>query len=141
MINLDFLCMKTAQEIVGDGKANDKENVAIKGLGVLIENGPYGMILYLENLKNDTGVCYKKSLLGLCRGKQVSKYLKTKIQPPDDGNFQGTVMWLQELATDLDRYLFVKKLWQQTLTYAGYHAKAMKKTEESSSVEKQEKTQ
>ena len=49
--------MKTAQAIVKiDGAAKDKVNLATKGLGVLFENGPYGLVLYFEtNAKKDIG--------------------------------------------------------------------------------------
>ena len=54
MKNLDFLCMQAAQAMMaGAGEKSAKENLATKALGVLLENGPYGMILYLEVQKKD----------------------------------------------------------------------------------------
>jgi hypothetical protein len=113
MQNLDFLCMQTAQNMVGDsGNKTEKENLATKGLGVLLENGPYGLILYLktsekENIARD----YVKKLFELS---------------PVNGCEEGKEFEkLKELSKDLDKYLFLKKLWQQTLTYARYHAKAL----------------
>jgi len=124
MINLDFLCMKTAQDIAnGTGEANDKENLATKALGVLLENGPYGLALYLETAKIDCAKQFKRGLLAMLRQEQVGAYLVAR--PPDGEDFDRMTGWLRDLASDLDSYLFAKQLWQQTLTYVRYHAKAM----------------
>ncbi len=125
MLNLDFLCMKTAQEMMAcQGTSGDKENVATAGLGVLLENGPYGFMLFLES-HSKTGIAgrYKEQLLALCREELVASYLAGGVLT--SGNFQAVTKWLRGLAEDLDRYLFTKRLWQQTLTYARYHAKAL----------------
>ncbi|MBT9141408.1 MAG: hypothetical protein DDT30_02000 [Dehalococcoidia bacterium] len=124
-MNLDFYCMKTAQKMVEtEGKAKDKENLATKGLGVLLENGPYGLVLYLEtSRKKEIGRQYIKDLVELCCCEQLKAYLD--VPAPSNADFQNTTKWLKDLATDIDRYLFVKRLWQQTLTYARYHAKAL----------------
>ena len=125
MINLDFLCMKTAQEMIEtEGAPKDKENVATKGLGVLLENGPYGLILYLEtNAKRRIGRHYIEHLIDLCRHNQLKVYLG--VSAPESADFGQVTGWLQYLAADIDNYLFVKRLWQQTLTYTRYHAKAL----------------
>lgn len=137
MINLDFLCMKTAQEMMGcQGSPADKENVATKGIGVLLENGPYGFMLYLEtHSKKDIACHYKTQLLALCRERLIASYLSGEA--PQNGNFQQVTAWLRGLAEDLDRYLFTKRLWQQTLTYARYHAKALDVASGSEQVEAQ----
>lgn len=131
MINLDFLCMKTAQDIVTcKGEARDKENVATKALGVLLENGPYGLMLYLETYSDkQKGIakhCQSK-LLSLCSEEHVQAYINSGSQVPSVGDFNKITDWLRSIAQDLDCYLFVKQLWQQTLTYARYHAKALDK--------------
>lgn len=125
MINLDFLCMKTAQEMMTcQGTPGDKENLANKGLGILLENGPYGLMLYLETQSRDSiAGPYKEQLLALCREELLASYLCGNV--PSAGDFQQITRWLQGLAQDLDRYLFVKRIWQQALTYARYHAKAI----------------
>lgn len=124
MTNLDFLCMKTGQAMVGEkGPAKDKENVATKGLGVLLENGPYGLMLYLQTTKSDIAKHYLKELVGLCGEEHVAIYLGKPAPPGQDS--KEIAAWLRELAQELDRYLFVKGLWEQSLTYARYHAKAL----------------
>jgi hypothetical protein len=122
MKNLDFLCMQAAQAMVaGAGGKAAKENLATKALGVLLQNGPYGMVLYLQVQKNDEDIAaeFRKQLLTLIRN--------VVIEPasPRNGDFSEVTKWLQEIAANLDTYLFVKRLWQQTLTYARYHAKAV----------------
>jgi hypothetical protein len=120
MTNLDLACMETAQAMVsGQGFGRDKEDMATKALGVLLENGPYGMVLFLSVKKNDQiAIGYLQQLVGLFRNPALQSFLST---PPLNGNADD---WLRGVAQDLDAYLFVKRLWQQTLTYARYHAKA-----------------
>jgi hypothetical protein len=129
MINLDFLCMKTAQEMVAcKGEANDKENVATNALGVLLENGPYGLMLYLETCSDrqkQIAIHYQIKLRSVCSERDVQAYVNDGTEGPSGGDFNGITVWLRAVAQDLDRYLFVKTLWQQTLTYARYHAKAL----------------
>ncbi len=121
MKNLDFLCMQAAQAMVaGAGEKTAKENLATKALGVLLQNGPYGMVLYLQVQKKDKQIAseYREQLLALIRHAGVDPL------PPDNDNNQ-IVEWLKNAAADLDEYLFIKRLWQQALTYARYHAKAI----------------
>ncbi len=126
--NLDFLCMKTAQEmVIGNWEAGDKETVATKALGVLLENGPYGLMLYLETRSDkQKGIAkhYQKKLLSICADKCIQAYLDGGTKVPDGESFGPITEWLRGIAQDLDSYLFVKQLWQQSLTYARYHAKA-----------------
>ncbi len=125
MTNLDFLCMQTAQKMAAvQGETSDKENLATKSLGVLLENGPYGMVLYLETQKGDKrdiAYQYCEHLLGLLHN---DAFLKRLPGVPSKYNFRGAAQWLQDAARDLDTYLFVKRLWQHALTYARYHCKA-----------------
>ena len=120
MINLDYYCMKYGQKICdsSDEKKSDKENLVTKALGVLQENGVYAMFLYLET-KN------KKKIAASCRDK-----IKEMLKEKDIGIYTGSpaeneFYWIQDIAKDLDKLLFVKQLCQQTLTYARYHIKAL----------------
>jgi hypothetical protein len=122
MKNLDFLCMQAAQTMVaGTGEKTAKENLATKALGVLLQNGPYGMVLYLQVQKKDKDIAaeFREQLLTLIRNAVIEP------APPSSGNFSEITKWLQNIAANLDTYLFVKRRWQQTLTYARYHAKAV----------------
>lgn len=126
--NLDFLCMETAQEMVASkDDTRDKENVATKALGVLLENGPYALMLYLETSsgkQNGIAKHYQSKLVSLCAKERIQAYIDSGVKVPIGGNFRSITDWLRGVAQDLDSYLFVKQLWQQALTYARYHAKA-----------------
>jgi hypothetical protein len=113
--------MQAAQTMVaGAGEKTAKENVATKALGVLLQNGPYGMILYLQVQKDqEIAAEFREQLLTLIRNAVIQP------APPSSGNFSEITKWLQNIAANLDTYLFVKRRWQQTLTYARYHAKAV----------------
>lgn len=128
LTNLDFFCMKTAQEMMGcQGNPSDKENLATKALGVLLENGPYGLMLYFETTgQNQRQVAqhYRKNLLALCGEERIRRYIgsDSTISVSD---FDELTQWFRGVAQNLDGYLFIKQLWQQSLTYARYHAKAL----------------
>jgi hypothetical protein len=122
MKNLDLLCMQAAQAMIsGVGERSAKENLATKALGVLLQNGPYGMVLYLEVQKKEKNIAekYRQGLLDLIRNAAVAPI------PVGGANFGQTVEWLEKAAANLDNYLFIKRLWQQALIYARYHAKAI----------------
>lgn len=126
MTNLDFLCMQAAQAMTAaPGEKNDKENLATKALGVLLDNGPYGMLLYLQAQKKkdiqEIARRYCSQLLELLSKDGLRQYVTA---PPAVSDFRSIAEWLQKAAGDLHRYLFIKRLWQQALTYARYHAKA-----------------
>ncbi len=126
MLNLDYRCMECAQKIVnsidkGDSKKmKDLENNLRKALGVLQEEGVYAMFLWLE--KNASRV-REKLVEFFNEEDKLSNYFL-------DGNksfsqdFDKFCKNLQEVAEDIDKLLFMKKLLERTLTYALYHAKA-----------------
>ena len=75
MINLDYLCMKYGHEIAEcEGKKTDKENLVTKALGVLQENGPYAMFLYLEGQKKT-----KEDIVNACKNRMIELFRKHKI--------------------------------------------------------------
>jgi len=109
--NLDWHAAQAGQQIIkttktrrNNGKeeeikANDVENLATKALGVLQENGVYAAFLYLYSRSENEQHIAKPA-------EQVLKFLTDAI------------------CNDLDRLLLVKQLWEQTLIYARYGAKA-----------------
>lgn len=134
MINLDYLCMKYGHEIAEcEGKKTDKENLVTKALGVLQENGPYAMFLYLEghSKKDIAGYC-KKALLNLFRKEQqLADCIKVETTiPQKDDKFSDIMAWLRKISSDVDSLFFIKKIYQQVLIYARYHIKALEETKE-----------
>ena len=117
-VNLDQLCAKygydMCQAVNTQFKDKSKtENLITKSLGVLQEDGVYAFFLYQVS-----------------RGKrelkeQAAKLLKAAkikaFQSPND----PLKAVRDELANDLDQLLLAKRLLEQTLIYARYHAKAL----------------
>ncbi len=126
MLNLDYKCMECAQEIVdsidkkGSKKMKELENNLRKALGVLQEDGVYAMFLWLESKE---GKNIRKILIGLLNEAEIKKLLLTNSSNfPEE--FSKFCEKLKEVAKDIDKLLFMKKLLERTLTYALYHTKA-----------------
>jgi len=130
MINLDYICMKYGSEIAAsEGGKSDKEKLINNTLGVLQQNGPYAMFLYLEGHK-------KSEIAEACKGKLLKMFQKEnmlgnsiktdKPVPAENTNFSDITTWLQDISSDIDKLLFFKQICQQTLLYARYHIKALK---------------
>lgn len=138
MQNLDYLCIRTAQEMVGfDGPRDEMFTPANSSLAVLVEHGPYAMVLFLykqagdattSGKKNKKQVAgrYIKALLKLLQNEPLKDIftVEDKIPAPGSG-LKEVSQWLKVLAQDLDKYLLLKKVWQRTLVYARYHAQIL----------------
>ncbi len=125
MINLDYECMKCAQNIINHDKSDNKKfkelkNNLRKALGVLQEDGVYAMFLWLED-KDKEKIIRKKLIELLNESKIRENLLSGSDKFPED--FSKFCEKLREVAQDIDKLLFVKKLLERTLTYALYHAK------------------
>jgi len=127
MLNLDYRCMECAQKIVnsvdkGDSKKmKDLENNLRKALGVLQEEGVYAMFLWLE--KNASSV-REKLVEFFNEEDKLSNYFLDGNKSFSQDDFDKFCKNLQEVAKDIDKLLFMKKLLERTLTYALYHARA-----------------
>lgn len=114
MTNLDYICAKIGQNLI----VKADENIFRKALGILQEDGVYAMFLWLENKDNEI----RTKLNSLLNENEItSKLLSDSKSFPDD--FKGFCEKLQEVAKDIDKLLFLKKILERTLTYALYHAK------------------
>lgn len=137
MKNLDLLAAEAAQAIInqtGDSKAADVENLVTKALGVLQENGVYAALLYLysRSSKNEQPIAQqtRNKLLGVLREAGL----------PSPGQQEKGVKDVLKFVTDqicgdLNRLLLVKQLWEQTLIYTRYGAKARDAEEKERQVE------
>ncbi len=133
--NLDLHAARTAQTMIGDtkkkAKAQDAENLITKALGVLQENGVYACVLFLYASKEGhiaDPVC--QSLLQMTTQLGLSPVAQWKWQ-------DGLKFVSEKICSDLDRLLLVRQLWEQTLIYARYGAKAWKEEEKRSREVKQ----
>ncbi|MCW1309462.1 MAG: hypothetical protein QXP04_02110 [Candidatus Nanoarchaeia archaeon] len=116
MLNLDYKCMEWAQNI-NEISDSDLENNLRKALGVLQEDGVYAMFLWLEN--KDKKISIK--LLNMLNDQEIKKYFLNDSSFPE--NFKEFCEKLKEVAKDIDKLLFMKRLLERTLVYALYHAR------------------
>jgi len=114
MENLDFICIKYGQQMPD----KDSENIIRKALGVLKEDGVYAMFLWLETKDNEV----KKKLIPLLNEPLIKKsLLQGSDKFPD--NFKDLTEKLRDIAQDINKLFFLKKILERTLIYALYHSK------------------
>ncbi len=128
MDNLDLLAAEAAGAIVrqtidsGGRRATDVENLATKALGILQENGPYAAMLFLYSRpKTDDEIArpIREQLVDI-----AAKTLHVGIVRHEVDEALRFVAGIT--AADLEYLLLVKQLWEQTLIYTRYGAKARK---------------
>jgi hypothetical protein len=117
MLNLDCVCIECAQNITADADGTLENNLR-KALGVLQEDGVYAMFLWLENKE---GGNVRRRLVEMLNKGEIRKHLLDESFNED--NFKAFCGQLKKVSRDLDKLLFVKKLFERTLIYALYHAK------------------
>ena len=119
-LNLDQLAAQYAQKIVADGKA-EIENLITITLGVLQEQGVYACMLFLfsRTSKSEKSLAEKTCphLYNLL--KELPVFANSLISDANALQFFGNTV-----CADLDTLLLVKELYEQTLIYARYGAKA-----------------
>jgi len=138
--NLDQLAAQTAQNIIAETKGR-AENLITKALGVLQENGVYAFVLFLLSRTSDEkkmaeGIVVPQLAKLLSRPELVS----LPVQYEGSITFAGTkdrsatTEFLKHVSdkvcADLDKLLLVKDLYEQTLIYARYGAKAAAKEDD-----------
>ncbi len=123
--NLDWHAAKAAQQIIKntaniDTKNKKTENLVTKTLGVLQENGIYAAVLFLcAHSDKQIAKEIQKNLFAL-----LTEGLGMNVIT-DTADSQAYLEYLtSHVCHDLDRLLMVKQLWEQTLIYARYGAKA-----------------
>lgn len=136
MRNLDTLAAQTAQHIVEkavpEGTSEVKkraaavENMATKALGVLQENGVYaGMLFLYSKGADDYAKGIREMLLRALDGIEISGVsLGLPKDKPSDKWQDVSSHLTKSICGDLDTLLLVKQLWEQTLIYVRYGAKA-----------------
>ncbi|NTW99407.1 MAG: hypothetical protein HGB35_05675 [Geobacteraceae bacterium] len=119
LLNLDQRAAQYAQTIVAEGQEG-LENLITKTLGVLQEQGVYACLLFLfsrtskEKVLAETILPHLYNLL-----KELPAFQQSEI---NDQN--GLQFFSDNVCSDLDTLLLVKELYEQTLIYARYGAKA-----------------
>lgn len=126
MRNLDTLAAQTAQRIVAQSlvaqcSAAEIDNLATKSLGVLQENGVYAVTLFLYSR---TGPDLK---VAPQLRQQLLQFAETELVHKKAASTQADAVLsfvAEQITTDLDTLLLVKQIWEQTLIYVRYGAKA-----------------
>ena len=138
MRNLDHEAMKTAGRILTAAKGPyeqvDVENLATKGLGVVLEQGVYaGMLFFYSKRKLDNHGKPKPSEADLFI-EHLFRLTTSFSNPAPKISWEDPLDGLGFLAGkvchSLDETIFVKTIWEQTLTYVRYGAKALQKAGE-----------
>lgn len=122
IVNLDQLCAQYGWQIadkVHEKIGKNTENHITKSLGVLQEDGVYAFFLYQDS----RGERERRG------AEQLRDTAKEFLQKAGIQAFQNAADPLaavrDHLANDLDQLLLAKRLLEQALIYARYHAKAL----------------
>ena len=130
--NLDKRAAERAQNMVAAAQnaklVETLERLVTKTLGVLQAQGVYAMMLFLFSRTKD-----EKKVSAQCIRPQLFQALKglPGIQdadiPADDADVKAALKFYSEkVLDDLNTLLLVRDLYEQTLIYARYGAKAAK---------------
>jgi hypothetical protein len=128
-LNLDLYAAETAQDIIGAIKGREPqtaENLITKALGVLQENGVYACALFLyaaRSADQETADKVRNKLLQMSE-KLVLPSDNTKERKEARDWKEGLRFVSSHICSDLDKLLLVRQVWEQTLIYARYGAKA-----------------
>lgn len=122
------MCQKTGEQFKGkDGKPDKAktENLITKSLGVLQEDGVYAFFLYLSSRgsEKDGADELGRQATELLSDEEVKLLPENMIKTSQAA--LETIRGKDDLADDLDNLLLAKRLLEQALIYARYHAKAL----------------
>jgi len=127
-LNLDRVAARHAQEMVKrTNDAKTLERLATKTLGVLQEQGVYACMLFLFSRSSDEDKVAKKAIRPqLFQALKALPVFKDSSHVPiDDADAQTALRFYSDHVLDgLDLTLLVRDLYEQTLIYARYGAKA-----------------
>lgn len=125
MENLDYLCMEYGQKIP---ESKENETLITKTIGVLQENGPFAMFLFLKDRRNRNrtkviaGRCYD-SLMELLNERELKRFFGST--PHKRQALEEISKWLIDVSKDTDKLFLLKKILEQSLVYARYYSKAL----------------
>jgi len=136
-VNLDKIAADCARKIVGDVKSVVKkpydtlETLSTKTLGVLQSQGVYAMILFLFSRSSDEQKIAPKILKNLYSAlKELPQFAQDKELDGLRENTEHNIVldWFSKnILEDIDLLLLVRNLFEQTLIYTRFGAKAAQK--------------
>lgn len=129
--NIDRKAMLAAGKLLKNSavQANRSivENLATKGLGVVLEQGLYaGLLFFYSRPDRERSIANLFATMLLLLTKEL-------VPPPEKSgvDWNNRLSTLGYIATDvtknLQQTIWVKTVWEQTLTYVRYGAKALEK--------------
>jgi hypothetical protein len=124
MTNLEPLCAKYGHRMIrnmNNISIQDQENTVTKALGVLVEGGLYAMCVFLLSCsKKEYGrKILLEDLQGMWRDPGV-RILEGAVQTEPSPLLKD----VRRVTEDLPRLILTRKITEQALTFARYHAKA-----------------
>jgi hypothetical protein len=128
--NFDLEAARIAQSIIQDTnaqKSKEVENLITKTLGVLEENGVYACMLYVfsrpgKGKENEIAKIIRKRLFDW--NEKLGLIISSDTPDTPDKALKFVA---NDICSDLDTLFLVKELWERTLIYARYGAKAKAK--------------
>lgn len=120
--NFDFEAARIAQSMIETANtrgSKEIENLVTKTLGVLEENGVYACMLYLFSRSGK-----EKEIAEIIRPKLLEWNEKFGLVKPSDKTDETLKFVANNICQELDTLFLVKELWERTLIYARYGAKA-----------------
>lgn len=135
-LNLDKIAGEMAQKIIACAKDVDVskpvesvERLTTKTLGVLQEQGVYAMMLFLFSRSSDeqkVAPCIRAQLFEAI--KKIPKFKNDRNVPKKNSAAKDALQfYINNILNDLDTLLLVRDLYEQTLIYTRYAAKAEQK--------------
>lgn len=132
--NLDRICARFGFQIARQvnaafGKPSDTENLITKSLGVLQESGVYAFFLYLASQVRE-GSDERKASKAVRTLADGAAGLLVHDPPAllKSGDLKRAMEEIRQpngLADNLDNLLLAKRLLEQAMIYARYHAKVL----------------
>ena len=134
ILNIDKLSAEQSQNMVSGGKLDNLERLVTKALGVLQEHGVYAMMLFLLSRTGDEAkiapIICKQLYSSLPKVKAKFPEFLKDIVIPDENTEKARVLAFyssNEVMGDTNTLFLIRDLYEQTLIYARYGAKALKK--------------
>lgn len=125
--NLEPLCARYGREMVSSTiDIKKQENVLTKALGVLAENGIYAMCVFLLSChEKEYGVeLLNNHLRNLWTDRDIF------LINPENNTAASLLTSIQSLTENLHKLILCRKVTEQALVFARYHAKAEVKLED-----------
>ncbi len=119
IINIEPICARYGMKIMEN--AGDRgETIVTKALGVLVENGIYAMSLFLLTCQDkDYGRrVLTRELAGLWKEPGIDL-----IPAATQANQDNVLKAVRNMTNDISKLILAKKITEQALTFARYHAK------------------